>query len=478
MPSERKSRKAPARIALRWRAILVAAGLLGVVAFTAAKMDSVAANDAAANRATPSASTANIASGQPASTDGAGEGDTPDKPTGDAVGTIEGDAIALQGPMSVEVVHGQVKTMLRSGNDIRVKSGQAEITLVEGGKIAICGPAHLSLLKSGGSLTIALDTGVIHVHVEAGPSVTVYTPQIQAKPIAIGDGAEDALIGFDATGVMCVRADNGAIRLEQQLTGQSVIVPQGGDILLNNGTLEGISNKGGHCECEIQIAKEALPPPEVSRIATPEEIRQRDAAKAAEAAAVKEAAENAASDRAAAEKAAADKLGADDAARAAAQRAAAAQAQAPAAQAQVASNNAGGNTVKPPVPWGEGAAPATVPKKIETPKGQEPVYQVFMPPLSFDAKAAAPADNFDPKFIVLVRRVRVKPTLIFKGTVEGETPVAKQVSDVKPLSTTATVAPAQPSKGNSATPQNAKPAPPPDNSVVNRVRNYIRHLFS
>jgi hypothetical protein len=498
LPFESKSKKATAKIALRWRAILVAGGLLGVAAIAAARMDSVAAHDAATGRPAATADTTKRANGDGANrngasdardpTDSAREADTPDKPVGDAVGTIEGDAIALQGPMSVDFVNGQVKTMLHSGNDIRVKSGQAQIDLVEGGKIAICGPAHLSLLKSGGSLTVALDTGVIHVHVEAGPSITVYTPQIQAKPIAIGDGAEDVLIGFDAKGVMCVRADNGAIRLEHQLSGQSVIVPQGGDILLNNGTLEGISNTGGHCECEIQIAKVALPPPEVSRIATPDEIRQRDAAKAAEAEAVKEAAENAASDRAAAEKAAADKLAADNAAsenaaaRAAAARATAQQPaaqQAAAAQAQVASSNSGGNTVKPPVPWGEGAAPAPVQKKIETPKGTEPVYQVLMPPLSFDAKAAAPADNFDPKFIVLVRRVRVKPTLIFKGTVEGETPVAKQVSDVKPVSTTATVGPVPQSKGTSQTaPQSAKPAPPPDNSVVNRVRNYIRHLFS
>src|SRR5580704_5471149 len=68
-----------------------------------------------------------------------------DNPPDDAVGTIEGDAIALQGPMTVEVVHGQIKTVLRSGNDIRVKSGQARLDLVEGGKIAICGPAHLSV---------------------------------------------------------------------------------------------------------------------------------------------------------------------------------------------------------------------------------------------------------------------------------------------------------------------------------------------
>ena len=107
---------------------------------------------------------------------------------------------------------------------------------------------------------------------------------------------------------------------------------------------------------------------------------------------------------------------------------------------------------------------------------------MFMPPLSYNAKASAPADNFDPKFIMLVRRVRVKPTLIYQGKVEGEAPVAKTVSDVSPSSTTAKVGPNQPPNGNGAAKlgaqQNAKPAPPADTSVVNRVRNYIRHLFS
>jgi hypothetical protein len=476
---ESQSEKIPAKIAPQVRAIFVAAGLLGSMAIAAVNIESVAAKEAAGKRATAPSSSTESYPAKSASNDSArnsDNADNPDKPTGDAVGTIEGDAIALQGPMNVEVVNGQVKTMLHSGNDIRVKSGQAEIDLVEGGKIAICGPAHLSLLKSGGSLTVALDSGVVHIHVETAPSITVYTAQIQAKPIAIGDGAQDVLIGFDAAGVMCVRTESGAVRLEQQLSGQSVIVPQGGDIMLNNGGLEGITNTGGHCECEIQIAKEALPPPEVSRIATPDEIRQRDAAKAAEAAAVKDAAERDASDRAAAEKDAADKVAAAE--RAAAERAAAGQAAA--VRGASASNN-----VKPPVPWGENAAPPVEKKvaKNEAPKSQEPIYQVFMPPLAYDAKAAAPADNFDPKFIVLVRRVRVKPTLIFKGTVEGETPVAKQVSDVRPLSTTAKVGPVPP-PGAKAAPsqaasQSAKPTTPPaDGSVVNRVRNYIRHLFS
>src|SRR5258708_26579364 len=92
-----------------------------------------------------------------------------DQPLTESVGVIEGESISVTGPMSVEVWQGQVRTVLRSGGDVRVKSGNARIDLVEGGQISICGPAHLSVLKSGASLTIALDTGTIHVHIEHHP---------------------------------------------------------------------------------------------------------------------------------------------------------------------------------------------------------------------------------------------------------------------------------------------------------------------
>jgi hypothetical protein len=323
-----------------------------------------------------------------------------DNPTSDDnVGTIEGESISLQGPMSVEVVHGQVRTMLRSGNDIRVKSGQARLELVEGGKIAICGPAHLSVLKSGGSLTVALDTGVIRVHIEKQPVVTIYTAQIQAKPISIADGPQDALIGFDAPATMCVRATTGAIRLEQQLTGQNVIVPQGGDILLNNGALDGLVNTGGHCACEMQLAKAEVPRPELSRLATTEEIQKKEAE-------VKK--------------------------------------------------------VPPTTEKPVATEKAALSDKLSPPK-QVPVYQVFMPPLAFDAKAAAQREDFDPKLILLVRRVRVRPTLIFQGRVEGD-------AVVKPV----TVA-----KQEAAKPAPSTKANPPENdSVVNRVRAFWHRLFS
>jgi hypothetical protein len=308
----------------------------------------------------------------------------PDNPSDDTVGTIEGEAIALQGPMTVEVVHGQIKTLLHSGNDIRVKSGQARLDLVEGGQIAICGPAHLSVLKSGGALTLALDTGILHAHVESRPALTIYTAQIQAKPIAIGDGPQDALIGFDAPGVMCVRAAVGAIRLEQQLTGQSVVVPQGGDILLNNGRLEGLQNTAGHCSCDLQIAKSKASAPELSRLATPDEIRQKE-------------------------------------------------------------------------------TEAKKPEKPVEASNEQPVYQVLMPPLSYDAHAAVQREDFDPKLILLVRRVRVRPALTFQGRVEDPA-AAGQKAAVVPKS----AAPAGPA---------AAPAQS-DDSVVNRVRAFFRRLFS
>jgi len=186
---------------------------------------------------------------------------------------------------------------------------------------------------------------------------------------------------------MCIRAQSGAVRVEQQLAAQSIVVPQGGDILITNGQLETLRSGTGHCSCELQPA--APPPPEVSRLATPKEIQE-------------------------------------------------AQAQ----QSKAAST------------------PQTPPTARE-----EPVYQVFMPPLTYDAAAKVQRDNFDPQFIVLVRRVRVRPTLIFQGRVAGPPLVAQNAPPV----------PAVPAKPAAQIP----PANPQNNnSVINRVRAFFHRLFS
>jgi len=324
----------------------------------------------------------------------------PEEPPSDSVGVIEGEAIVLSGPMSVEVVHGQTKTILRSGSDVRVKSGTARIDLVEGGQIAICGPAHFSVLKSAGSLTLALDTGTIQVHIEREPALMVYTAQIQAQTVSIGEGPQDAVFGFDIAGSMCIRANRGAVRLEQQLTGQRVLVPQAGDVLLMNGQLDGLRNNPGHCACELQTVKVVPPPqpdPDANQLAptagplkNPPEDPQKNASEA-----------------------------------------------------------------KPDMP------PAEKPAVKE-----EPVYQVFMPPLVYDANVKIQPEP-DPKLLALVRRVRVRPTLIFQGRVEEEVAAAASAPAPPPV------------PAASAAVSNApKPAAPANDSFVDRVRNFVRKLWS
>jgi hypothetical protein len=102
--------------------------------------------------------------------------------------------------------------------------------------------------------------------------------------------------------------------------------------------------------------------------------------------------------------------------------------------------------------------PATAPPPAEKP---EPVYQVFMPPLRYDANAKVQPD-YDPSLIVLVRRVRVRPTLIFQGKVEGNPVVAQ-----------ATLPPVPPTRQKSAAAQKRA-----DDSTWNRVKTYWRKLWS
>jgi len=317
----------------------------------------------------------------------------PQEPQGEIIGTIEGQAIALKGPMSVQVVGNEVKTLLRSGVDIRVKLGRARINLAEGGTIAVCGPAHISMLKAGNALTIALDSGTIHAHVEGNLTLNVFTAQILAKTVAIGDGPQDVLAGFDTPGLMCVRANRGALRLEEQFGGQSVMVPQGGDVLLTNGQLQGMRNNSGLCGCESFESAAGSPNigPEISLLANSEDLKKNAAPRQ------------------------------------------------PAPKA----------AVNPPAP-DLGKGPAV-----------EPTYQIFMPPLRYDSTAMV-QDEPDPKLIVLVRRVRVRPTLIFQSRVEGDPLPAASLNAAKAKTE-------QPP---------SKTAPAASASVVDRVKTFLKSLWT
>ncbi len=178
----------------------------------------------------------------------------------ETVGRIEGADIAVKGAAGVEVETGRSITVLASGSEVTVRSGQARLLLVEGGEIDVCAPAHFSLLKSGGAITLALDYGRIHARPEQSTPLTIYTPLIVATPIAIAGRPRDATIGLEATGTMCVLAARGAVRIEQQLTGQTILVPQSGEVALTGGQLDSLRGTAGGCQCEV-LSATASPPP-------------------------------------------------------------------------------------------------------------------------------------------------------------------------------------------------------------------------
>jgi len=369
-----------------------------------------------------------------------------DQPSYDTVGAIEGETISVQGPMNVEVVQGRTRTILRSGSDVRVTSGKARIDLIEGGQIAVCGPAHLSVLKSVNLLTLALDTGIIHARIPgAQPALTVYTAQLQAKPFAISDAPQDTLVGFDPTGAMCIRADSGAVRVEQQLTAQSIIVPQNGEVLITNGQLENVRSGVTHCACELQVAKNQTAAPqqtEVSRLPTPEEMQKAntEAARPSPEAA-KTSVEAAKPDVETAK---------------------------PITEPAKTNPDTGKSNAEGAKPNKAGTKVAAAPSKPAANEG--PVYQVFMPPLSYDANAKVQPDNFDPQLIVLVRRVRVRPTLIFQGSVKdapAPSPTTKASAPPKALEPVA-------AQKQQAPPKNPQPTP----SIIDRIRAFFRSLFS
>src|SRR5215475_6347900 len=50
------------------------------------------------------------------------------------VGAVEGDSIALEGPMTANVVNGQVKRLIRAAAGFRVSPGRPTIELVKAAK--------------------------------------------------------------------------------------------------------------------------------------------------------------------------------------------------------------------------------------------------------------------------------------------------------------------------------------------------------
>ena len=137
-----------------------------------------------------------------------------------------------------------------NGNEVTVHSGEARMQLVDGGEISVCGPAKFTVLAdSEGAITLALDFGRMHVDLPASVNLRVLTTSIVATPIEINGGKRDIIFGLDQSDSLCVIAALGAVQLEQQFSGQRLIVPESSDFSLQNGQLVPVAGSPQACTC-------------------------------------------------------------------------------------------------------------------------------------------------------------------------------------------------------------------------------------
>jgi hypothetical protein len=185
------------------------------------------------------------------------------------IGRVEGNDISVEsgaaglgnGGMANPGGNGQFASFpVSNGSVVTVHVGQAKMVLAAGGQIDICGPAKFTVLESGGAITLALNFGRMRVQIPATTALRIYTPTIVATPLDIGGAVRDITVGLDLNNSMCVLSTSGAIRLEQQFSGEGLIVPQAGEFFLAGGNLVPVAGAPGSCECTAFVAKAAAPP--------------------------------------------------------------------------------------------------------------------------------------------------------------------------------------------------------------------------
>ncbi|MGD0908822.1 MAG: hypothetical protein ABSA96_14660 [Candidatus Acidiferrales bacterium] len=319
------------------------------------------------------------------------------------IGRIEGDDVEVVTATPTGVEKDAAPTVVASGSQVTLRSGHALILLDAGGEISICGPARFKTIKAAGSVTLALDYGRVHPSLDSADTLTIYTPTVIATPVAISNQSRDMTLGLEQSGEMCILTKTGAMRVAPQFSDQSLIVPQGGTVTLSGGQIESLHGDVAACSCEFSRASLRHTEPSAPAPASASISSPPPAREISE-------------------------------------------------------------LIRPMQPE---------PKKAEdspmtAPSAAEPVYTVIMPALSFDANAPilppTPDLEPDPETILLVREVRLRPAIVFRGHVNP----APEPPTVAPSS--ASTAPRTSPGTGDARPGDAQPG------ILDRMRNFFHKL--
>ncbi len=190
-----------------------------------------------------------------------------DAPPG-TIGRVEGTDISVESGTAAGLGASSAAPGIYvvNGSVVTVHSGQARMTLASGGHLDICGPAKFTVLESGGAITVALGFGSVHAQLPASAALRFFTPTIIATPLGIGDATRNITVSLGLDTSLCVLASSGAIQLEQQFTGEKLIVPQAGEFSLASGKLAPVPGAAESCQCEVA---EPTPEPEEEPAAKP-----------------------------------------------------------------------------------------------------------------------------------------------------------------------------------------------------------------
>jgi hypothetical protein len=167
------------------------------------------------------------------------------------IGQVAGGDISVIGLSQVAPNGGVPSYSFASGSTIVVHSGQARVQFTGGGELDVCGPAKFTVLASGEAITIAIDFGRIHAKLDPSRPVTIYTPLITATPLAVMSQPREITFGLEPnTGAMCILAEHGAAEVKQQLSGETLIVPEPSEVALRAVPLIATPAATGSCRCE------------------------------------------------------------------------------------------------------------------------------------------------------------------------------------------------------------------------------------
>jgi hypothetical protein len=290
-----------------------------------------------------------------------------------AIGRVEGADVSVEGGTTQVTASGGY---VFNGNSVTVHDGKARLALSVGGEVDICGPAKFTMLESGGAITLALNFGRVHLMLLRGTTMRIYTTTIIATPIDISGEQRDITAGLDMHDSLCVKATSGAIRLEQQFTGEGIIVPQAGEFFLNSGNLVPIAGAPGSCDCTLLHAR-SMPPPEIPVMGVSSSARLQPPPEPA--------APSTATPQPDAETY-------------------------PNVQLRTLANSYDVHPVAPPAR--ESPQPSVPPEST-------PEYKIIMPPLGFSASSPSPPADPSLDAALLVRTVHVEPEYEFSGHVEA-----------------------------------------------------------